>query len=140
MNTTNVQTWEYLGDASSYNQTVIKAPPKTFSNRDMWFSMSDGEVFKPTPSLHPFRYCVQYGSGKEDQFGLCLTLDGSFDLQCATTKTLTYTGQWQSNAPFVAKVVIGTNHAADVRWQTSGSSAPPPLLLHRTTSVAAVPN
>lgn len=141
MNTTKVQTWEYLGDASSYNQTVIKAPPKTFTSRDMWYSMSDGMTYKPIPQLHPFRYCVQYGSGKEDQLGLCLTLNGgSFDLQCATTKTLTYAGQWQSEAPFVAEVVIGTNHTVDVRWRTPDSGTPSPLLIHRATSEAVAPN
>ena len=138
MNTTYVQAWDYLGDASSYNQTVIKAPPKTFSSRDMWYSMGDGEIAKPTPSLRPFRYCVQYGSSKDDQLGICLSLNGAaFDLQAATSKTLTYFGQWQSQAPFVAEVVIGTNQTVDFRWRTSGSSVPQPLLLHHAASEMA---
>ena len=137
MNTTTAQTWDYLGDASSYNQTVTKAPPQSFSSRDMWYSMQF-EVDEPSPlHLHvPFRYCVQFGSGKgkEDQFAICLSMDGGgvLDLQCATTKALAYSPQWQSNVPLVAEVVIRTNSSADLRWLTSNpsrGSAPQSLIV-----------
>lgn len=103
-------TWSYLADQGSYNQTVVFPPAKSFQ-RDLWYSMWDGEVITP-PSLHPFRYCVQYGSGNNDevQFAVCLSLvGGAFDLQGATTSSLVFKAEWESEDPFVAKVVISDN-------------------------------
>jgi hypothetical protein len=115
MNTTEPRTWTYLADEGSYNQTVVVSPPTTVEG-GMWYSVWDGEIIKP-PSMHPFRYCVQYTAGKnqELQFAVCLSLDGNFDLQVATTNTLTYHAEWQSEAPFVAKVIIQDNVTAAVR-------------------------
>ena len=120
-----VQTWDYLGDAASYNQTVIRPPPKSFS-RDMWYSVWDGEA--PT-GLHTFRYCVQFQTSDQHEFAVCVSLDGaSFDLQCATTKGLTYAGKWQSNAPFVAKVVIHDN-VTDSRMSIARGALQAPQLM-----------
>lgn len=106
VNTTAQHNWSYLADQGSYNETVIYPPKKSF-DRELWYSTWDGEVLNP-PSIHKFRYCIQYGTGVNSatQFAVCISLDGTFDLQVATTNTLTYHAEWQSNAPFVAKVVI----------------------------------
>jgi hypothetical protein len=107
VNTTERNNWTYLADAGSFNETIISPPPKSFS-QDMWYSVWDGEIQKP-PSLHSFRYCVQYITAKDLQFAVCVSLDGAFDLQVATTETLKYNAKWQSNTPFVAEVVIQDN-------------------------------
>ena len=111
MNATEPRTWTHLADKGSYNQTVVVSPPKTFEG-GMWHSVCSwgGEILmiKP-PSIHPFRHCVQCTAGKpqELQFAVCLSLaGGSFDLQIATTNTQVHHAKWQSEAQFIAKVII----------------------------------
>ena len=96
------------------NATVLSAPPKSF-NSDVWWSVGDGLYRKPKPHFHFFKYCVEYtvslvGGKDGEAFAVCVSLDGTFDLQVATTSGLVYTGAWR-NDPFVGSVIIGKNHS-----------------------------
>lgn len=62
VNTTNKQTWKYVNDSGSVNQTVVVPPPPSFQ-AEAWWSFEDGEA---GGFLKPFRYCVQLFAGADE--------------------------------------------------------------------------
>ena len=112
VNTTKWGEVMYTGNAASYNETVIVAPPNNF-NGDAWYSMADG-LNGPAKILSPFRYCTQYKVSCKDCEGMgstylaiCITLDSSYDLQISVNQTLfRSTGSNWRDDPFIAKVII----------------------------------
>ena len=62
------------GTTESFNETIIHHPPALVSAaQDAWWSVNSGVHWAPPPpSLHPFRFCVQYASanGQCDAFSV----------------------------------------------------------------------
>ena len=116
-------TLNFAGTAASHNDTVIQRPPQLLSAaNDAWWSVYSGQHWARPPSLKPFRLCVQYVSqDNATQVGVCVSLDGSFDLTAATTPNLMRDSSsaqygWQSENPFVATMTISPSQSDDMLW------------------------
>jgi hypothetical protein len=120
--------FKLVGHQSSFNETVLSAPPQTITAaKDAWWSVVDGEFPGSPDPLRPFRYCVQYSTDAVPPaqplgIAVCVSLNGGvFDLQCGVSQTLKYGADWQSNVPYVAAVVVGANQTAAAAAAAGGT-------------------
>lgn len=113
LNTSRFTGMKLIGNAGSFNATVLSKPPASFES-DVFFSVKDGLIDQGT-QFHQFRFCTQFESDKDanEQVAVCVSLiPGSFDLQVATSEGLTYKGTWMTSGNLVASIVIDNNTTA----------------------------
>ena len=116
LNTSQFSTMKLIGNAGSFNETVLTKPTDTFTN-DIFFSVSDG-LASSLKDAHPFRYCSQFQATNDKnrtafaEVAICVSLIGGgtqFDLQVAITHGLAYKPNWITSGNLVASVVIHDN-------------------------------
>lgn len=115
LNTSQFSAMKLIGNAGSFNETILAKPTVTFKD-DTFFSVSDG-LANTLKEIRPFRFCSQFQATDDKnrtafaEVAVCVSLLGGaqFDLQVATTHGLAYKANWITGTNLVANVVIHDN-------------------------------